>query len=84
MVTAETSSTSLLKSLDKMVMLTSRKVSQVSTLALVVLYFKELDQLKSFLRSLDGNINLLIGENTSTLVAARKDRSVASVFIKNN
>ena len=48
-----------------------------STLALVVLYFKELDQLKSFLRSLDGNINLLIGENTSTLVADRKDRSVA-------
>ena len=50
----------------------------------MVPYFKELDRLRSFLRSLDGDIMLLIGENTHTLVAARKGRSVASVVVKNN
>ena len=59
-----------------MVALTSKTGKSGSTLALVVTYFKELDQLMCFFR--------LISDNTHTLVSARKGRSVASVVVKYN
>ena len=54
------------------------------SLVLVVPYFQEIDELKILLRSLHSDIKILIGEDTQTLVAARKGRSVASVVVKNN
>ncbi len=55
-----------------------------STLTLVVPYFKEINKLKGFLKSLESDIKILTGDNTQTRVAARKGRSVASVVVKNN
>ena len=53
------------------------------TLTLVVPYFQELEDLKSFISSLDSDIKTLSGSSTRTIVASRKGRSVASTTVKN-
>ena len=47
-------------------------------------FFKEIGELKGLLKSLQSNIKILTGNDIHTLIAARKDRSVASVVVKNN
>ena len=56
------------------------KLNQV----LVIPFFKEIGELKRSLKSLQSDIKILTGNDTHTLIAARKGRSVASVVVKNN
>ena len=60
-----------------------KEASTQETLALVVPYFQELGELKSFLHSLDKDITVLTGKETKTLVASRKGVSVGSRAVKN-
>ena len=45
-------------------------------------FFKELCELKGLLKSLQSDIKILTCNDTHTLIAARKGRSVASVVVK--
>ena len=60
------------------------KSMSTSTLVLVIPFFKEIGELKRLLKSLQSDIKILTGNDTHTLIAARKGRSVASVVVKNN
>ena len=60
------------------------KSMSTSTLVLVIPFFKEIGELKGLLKSLQSDIKILTGNDTHTLIAARKGRSVASVVVKNN
>ena len=60
------------------------KSMSTSTLVLVIPFFKEISELKRLLESLQSEIKILTGNDTHTLIAARKGRSVASVVVKNN
>ena len=60
------------------------KSMSTSTLVLVIPFFKEIGELKRLLKSLQSDIKILTSDDTHTLIAARKSRSVASVVVKNN
>ena len=60
------------------------KSMSTSTLVLMIPFFKEIGELKILLKSLQSDIKILTGNDTHTLIAARKGRSDASVVVKNN
>ena len=60
------------------------KSMSTSNLILVIPFFKEIGELIRLLKSLQSDIKILTGNDTHTLIAARKGRSVASVVVKNN
>ena len=56
----------------------------MSTSTLVIPFFIEIGELKGLLKSLQSDTKILTGNDTHTLIAARKGMSVASVVVKNN
>ena len=60
---------------------TEKKVE--NSVVCVVNYFYEIDQLKSILRDVDDDIKHLVGEDVSTMVAARRCPTIRDKVVKN-